>query len=418
MIQRIQRKFILLSAGTLLLVLVTILGAIIGISYARSANEVHAVLTVMSQNNGQLSSAPANQDARQKFGNHFNREGLFQYRYFSVHYDPAGNIADIDSKNIKMISPAAISTLANRVVRRDQVWGLARYNQTTYAYHITKQKDGRTLVTFLDQTIMMSRTNEIINTCVILGIVSFVLFTSMLIFFSKKAIGPIITAEKRQREFITNAGHELKTPLSIISANNELQEMMNGSSEWTESNKQQINRLTRLTNSLVSLARLEEQPTLKIGTVDASAVTRKAVADFQPVIKQEHKTFNAHIDPHLAIKADENYYLELVNILLDNANKYCDPNGRISLALSRGKYNRYLYLQVGNDYAAGKGIDYRKFFDRFYRNDLSHNQEKKAGFGIGLSMAQHVVESFHGKIKVKYQSGRIYFTVRLHLAGK
>lgn len=418
MIKRLQRKFILTSTAALAVVLLTIVGSIIAISYTRAVQEVRSVMTVLAQNNGELSSEVAGHDARQQFGPHFNREGLFQYRYFSVLYDRQQRIKGINDNNIKTVSPTAITSLANRAVKAKRSAGIMRYQYTTYAYRVIKKQRGQTLVIFLDQSIIMNRTNEIINTGLLLGLIGLILFTLVLIFFSRRAIKPVVQAEKRQREFITNAGHELKTPLAIISANNELQEMMNGPSEWTKSNKQQIHRLTRLINRLVSLARLEEQPTMEPVDFNASQIAEKAADEFKPVIQQEKKQFSSHISPDIFTHADKNYFFELVNILLDNANKYCDANGKVSLALTKGKYGRHLYLQVGNDYADGKGIDYQKFFDRFYRHDLSHNQEKRAGFGIGLSMAQNIIENFKGKLTVKYQTGRIYFTVRLRLTAK
>ncbi len=109
-------------------------------------------------------------------------------------------------------------------------------------------------------------------------------------------------AEKRQKEFITNAGHELKTPLSIIKANTELQELMNGKSEWTTSNEQQVDRLTRLINNLISLARMEEQPKVTLTTIDASATFKRATDSFKAIIMQEDKTFKVKVMPGLKIR--------------------------------------------------------------------------------------------------------------------
>ncbi|WP_238137769.1 histidine kinase dimerization/phospho-acceptor domain-containing protein [Limosilactobacillus fermentum] len=117
----------------------------------------------------------------------------------------------------------------------------------------------------------MASANELMKIAAAMGIVSLLLFTLVLIAFSNRAIQPIIEAEKRQKEFITNAGHELKTPLAIIETNTELSEIISGETEWATSNKQQVARLTRLINNLISLARFDEQPEMTIATIDASA---------------------------------------------------------------------------------------------------------------------------------------------------
>ena len=261
----------------------------------------------------------------------------------------------------------------------------------------------------------MARVNQIFQSAIILGLASLALYTLLLALFSKRAIEPIIKAERRQKEFITNASHELKTPLAIISANNEMVELLNGESEWTQSNHQQITRLTQLINRLVALARLEERPAMVITKLDASAVIQTVTTNFRTLIEQDHKTLVTKISPELHIKADEGYFTELVNIFVDNAAKYCDEGGTIKVLWRPTNKGRNATLLVANSYAAGENVDYAKFFDRFYRNDTSHNQAKQAGFGIGLSMAQNLVETFKGKLNVHYKDGMIYFVVKFKL---
>ncbi|WP_261975121.1 sensor histidine kinase [Limosilactobacillus fermentum] len=260
----------------------------------------------------------------------------------------------------------------------------------------------------------MASANELMKIAAAMGIVSLLLFTLVLIALSNRAIQPIIEAEKRQKEFITNAGHELKTPLAIIETNTELSEMISGETEWTTSNKQQVARLTRLINNLISLARFDEQPEMTIATIDASAAVQRAADSFEAMITHEGKGFSTNIAPGVKVRADENYFYELCNILLDNANKYCDDGGKVSVLLRENKTTRAVTLEVGNTYAEGKEIDYTKFFNRFYRDDTSHNS-KKRGYGIGLSMAQTLVHAFKGKISARYKNQTLYFTIRLKM---
>lgn len=412
MIRHFQRKFIFVSTAALIVVLFTIIGSIASIAYYRSKNEVNEVLTMLVQNDGQLASKNIQRQPQSFLGSRFSREGMYQYRYFSANLDRHDQATAINNQHILTVRPAAIQRLAKRVAHRQRDSGVVIYQGIRYAYRV-KHTAKNTLVVFLDETLLMSETREILHVSIGLGILCLILYTTILIGFSKRAIKPIIQADQRQREFITNAGHELKTPLTVIAANTEMQELTTGEDEWTQSNKEQVNRLTRLINNLISLARMEEQPNIAITDIDASAIAKKVAESFKGVAMQNHRQFRINIQNGLHVQGDQNHFEELINILLDNANKYCDDDGQIIITLNKNKRSKYVYLTVTNSYAAGKDINYNKFFDRFYRADTAHKINNQSGFGIGLSMAQRIVSIFHGKIKASYQNGMISFHITL-----
>lgn len=416
MIQHFRKKFIIFSTCALLLVILTIVGSISAITYFRSRQEVNAVLTILSNNEGRMPLQVKNhQDVIPQ--PHFTRESLSQYRFFSATIPANGAPIEIDNQHILSVSPGAIKKLAQRVIKRPTNQGHVIYKKTVYAYQI-KQNRGQTTVVFLDETLLMDRTWEIIYIGLLLGFISLIMYALILILTSRRAIRPIIEAEQRQKEFITNAGHELKTPLTVIAANTEMQELTSGETELTTSTKQQVNRLTKLINYLVSLARLQEQPTFNMGPVNASQVTDKVANGFASVITGDGHRFSKQIRPGLVVTADENYFYELVSILLDNANKYCDPDGDVKVSLRHGKRNKNVLLMVTNSYAKGDQVDANRFFERFYREDKARTVNKKAGFGIGLSMAQTIVQNFGGRIKAQYVDGKISFVVTLKEATK
>ena len=412
MIRHFQKKFIFVSTSALIVVLFTIIGSISSIAYFRSKNEVNEVLTMLVQNNGQLASKNIQRQPQNFFGSRFSREGMFQYRYFSANLDRHNQTTAINNQHILTVQPSAIQRLAKRVTKFSRNNGVISYQDVHYAYRI-KRSSKNTLVVFLDETLLMSETREILHVSIALGILCLILYTAILIGFSKRAIKPIIQAEQRQREFITNAGHELKTPLTVISANTEMQELTTGEDEWTQSNKEQVTRLTRLINNLISLARMEEQPNVAITDIDASAIAKRVADSFKGVAMQNHHQFRVNIQNDLHIQGDQNHFEELINILLDNANKYCDDDGQIIITLNKNKRSKNVYLTVSNSYADGKDVDYNKFFNRFYRADTSHQIKHQSGFGIGLSMAQRIVSLFHGKIKASYKNGMISFHITL-----
>ncbi|EHJ55612.1 hypothetical protein HMPREF9318_00258 [Streptococcus urinalis FB127-CNA-2] len=240
------------------------------------------------------------------------------------------------------------------------------------------------------------------------GFIFFVIIVSL---SSNLVIAPFVENYEKQKRFITNAGHELKTPLAIISANNELSELMNGESEWSKSTSDQVKRLTNLINQLVTLAKLEEQPEVVLKTVNFSEITQDAAEDFKSMVIKDGKTFDLLVEPNIMVRAEEKSLFELVTILVDNANKYCDPNGNVKVQLSTtGRRKKKGKLQVSNTYKEGESIDYSRFFERFYREDESHNSKRK-GYGIGLSMAESMVKLFKGHISVSYKNDKIIFTV-------
>jgi signal transduction histidine kinase len=220
---------------------------------------------------------------------------------------------------------------------------------------------------------------------------------------------------ENQKRFITNAGHELKTPIAIISANAETIEMINGKSQWTGSILKQVRRLNNLITDLITLSKMGErsQTDLNMVSVDVSDTVQTVTESFQPMVTDEQKTLVSHIQPDLHIVSDAKCLYELVNILVDNAVKYCDDGGTIDVTLKSGKKNKGIIVTVANNYADGKNVDYSRFFERFYRGDESHNSQK-SGYGIGLSMAEELTQLLKGKISVNFKDGIITFMIKLN----
>ena len=217
---------------------------------------------------------------------------------------------------------------------------------------------------------------------------------------------------ENQKRFITNAGHELKTPLAIISANAEVLEMVNGKNEWTDSILNQTKRLSVLIGNLISLAKMDEKQDLVFSKINVSPIVSETVDGFKPLCETDGKSMTSEIEEDVIIKTNEQIFRELVNILTDNAVKYCDDGGEVHVELSHSLGHRGAKLIVTNTYAEGKNVDTSKFFERFYREDTSHNSEKK-GYGIGLSMAEEIVKQHKGHIKAEYKNGNIFFIVTI-----
>lgn len=340
-------------------------------------------------------------------------ESRYQLRYFSVLLKTDVSIEPVNFQHIASVSFEDSSRMVEKDLDKLRKKGRIYDNGSYYCYKMQEKDDGSWLIVFLDCTQEVNRVNHSQNMGIFFSVMVIIIYGLILAFLSKRIMKPLIDNMERQKQFITNAGHELKTPLAVISANAEVLEMLNGENEWTTSIRSQVKRLTKLVQSLIALARSDEQTRATLTDVDFSAAAKESADSYRPVIEQAGKKFETEIQDSVHVTADPNMLEEVVNILLDNASKYCDEEGLIRLNLEEKKNIRgrkEAVLTVSNDFAEGKDVDYSRFFDRFYRQDTSHNNKKK-GFGIGLSMAENLVTTCKGKISASWKEGRIRFQV-------
>ena len=217
----------------------------------------------------------------------------------------------------------------------------------------------------------------------------------LIILISKRVIAPIQETYLKQKQFITGASHELKTPLAIISSNADVLEMMNGDSKWTQNIHNQVDRLTSLVNSLVVFSRMEEKDTVERTRFDLTNSLESRIEDFNELANFQKKNIVTDIDPDLYYFGEEASIVQLMDILLENAIKYAPEDSSISVSLKKNR--KYAILKVSNKATVQKG-DLSKVFERFYRLDESRNSAIK-GYGIGLSMAQLIAEKHKETIR-------------------
>ncbi len=274
-------------------------------------------------------------------------------------------------------------------------------------------QDGTIDIVFLNYTEVHNWQRQLLDMSVIIAFLSVFVFWLVVVSLSRRAVEPSIKTLQTQKRFITNASHELKTPVSIISADAEVLEAVNGENEWTRSIINQSKRLNDLISALVSLTKAGENEKFHLADVDMTQLATKAAQDFAPVIQQAGKTLQTHIQDGVHAQAELRSITEVLNILLDNSAKYCDDAGMVDITLApRQGIRGGVALTVSNDYKDGAGQDYSRFFERFYRADESHNSGKQ-GFGIGLAMAQELVTRMNGTVDASWHDGRISFTVNL-----
>lgn len=411
MFRKLKIRFILLASAAIVCILLTMIAVLNSVRFLQTNGEIQAVLNILSANNGDFPSVEETAESLQN--DRITIDTIYQYRYFSVVYNEDKTLYSTNLDHLSNLSKEQALSYANKVIKNSRSSGGFKVGGQFYSYQITQDsKTKRYLLVVLDSTNYLESRNDFFWLSIQLCFYSFIFFVLVVSGFSNFAIRPYIKNYENQKRFITNAGHELKTPLAIISANTELQELMTGENEWTESTKDQVKRLSNLINQMVVLARLEEQPDVTLVDVNFSEVVKKVAGNFKSVIEKAGKKYEIKLQEDIHVKATEDELYELVSILIDNACKYCDEDGQIFVTLTKAKRGKRARLTVANSYADGKNVDYSRFFDRFYREDESHNQ-KQPGYGIGLSMAESLVRIFKGRIWVSYKKGLIGFTVLL-----
>lgn len=420
LIRKLRRQFILLATLAIFLIVGGALGLINLMGYYGMRNHCMDTMAYISRNGGTMPFRFHGPE-EEFWGASFlpgitwpeeTPEFAYQTRYFSIRLNESGQITGINIKNIIAFSEDEAIDFAKRVMTSPSDTGFIQKNKAQYGYMKSTLSDGSTLIVILDCTREFSDVRSFRSYSIWFGMICIILYIIIFAFLSKKAITPFVKNLDNQKRFITNASHELKTPLAIISVNAEAMEMINGKNQWTKGILKQVHRMSSLINHLILLSKAGEttKAQLHIRDISLTALLKQEKEEFDLLAKDQGKTLTVHADGDYTVKNDEKFLTELLHILLDNAVKYCDEKGTITLSATKGKKD--ILLSVSNDYREGKGVDFSKFFERFYRNDESHNSEK-AGYGIGLSIAQELSSLLSVPLSVTYKEGRISFHMTL-----
>jgi len=409
MIKKLQRKFIAVAMISVILVLISIMGVINITTYLNITKKADALLYVLTESGGAFPNINRIQnvpDIQPKpVYDNISAEAPYETRYFSVYFKANGEVIKADTSNIAAISNDQAIEYAKDIYSSNKQSG--SYGQ--YMYSSVAYEDGQ-LIVFIDCSRDLSIFSSFLMTSILVSVSGILSVFILVCIFSKIIVKPVAESYEKQKCFITDASHEIKTPLTIIDANTEVLEMENGENEWTKSIKNQIKRLTSLTNSLVSLTKMDEENN-KIQMTDFSlsdAVT-EASSSFIVLAQTHGNTFETNIEKNISFNGDEKAIRQLVSILLDNAIKYSDNKGIIEVSLK--KQNKKIELTVFNTVEHIEKGNHDIMFDRFYRADSSRNSQT-GGYGIGLSLAKSIVESHRAKIFAKSTNEKsIEFTV-------
>ena len=404
MIKKLKKRFIILATVSVFILMTVLVGIMNTINYSSVISETDAILDVLSRPDAPFTDAQSfpgrpPQDIMEFIPRGMSPEVPYEARFFTAMVSKNGVIEEYDVSRIVSVDRESVVPYVREAIAARRERGFV--GQFRYA----KQSDDRiTRILFLDCGRKLDSFRKfmwISSSVGLLGCVSvFVLF----LFAAERIVRPIAESYEKQKRFITDAGHEIKTPLTIIGANLDLLEDDCGENESIRDIRTQTKRLGKLTSDLVYLSKMEEPDVLqKKISFSVSEVLTETAEQFQAVAQAKNVAYSFQIEPDVTICGNPETMRQLASVLLDNAMKYTPDGGTVTLEVAARKKD--LSVSVFNTTAESISRDnLSHIFDRFYRTDASRNSET-GGHGLGLSIAQAITEAHGGKIKAETRNG-------------
>ncbi|MCD7756208.1 MAG: HAMP domain-containing histidine kinase [Firmicutes bacterium] len=391
MIKKLRVKLVTAAMASLLVVFAVILGVVAVFNYREIAFDADVTLSVLAENDGKFPDSMLSMDDHR-----FSPETPYQTRYFSLTLTSEGGVISVNTGKIAAVDTATAIDYAEAVLSGGRSQGF--FGNYRYIVYSDNQEIH---LFFLDCGSDLSAFRSFVLTSFGVSAVGLLAVGLLLGFVSGRIVKPFSESYEKQKQFITDAGHELKTPLTIIDADAEVLEMDFGENEWLSDIQGQTKRLAELTNSLILLSRMEEtQAQTEMIEFPLSDVAEETVDTFHALARTRNKVLSAEIQPMISLRGDEKAIRRLITILLDNAVKYSDDGGDIRLTLEKQKST--IRLSVYNTAQSVTKESLAHLFDRFYRADQSRNSQT-GGYGLGLSIAQAIVNAHKGKITATTQ---------------
>lgn len=401
MIQKLRRRVALMSLLTVLTLLAVVVAGMNLLNYISIVQDADHLLEILSGNQGRF---PTEELPPEKPFPQLSPEARFETRFFTVLMDKQGHVLHSDTQSIAAVDDAQAEKLATRVFRKAAAGGFVR----DYRY-LKDHTDKGIQIIFLDMGRKLDAFRNFLWVSILISVCAYMIMGMIIWWISPRIIRPIAESYEKQKRFITDAGHELKTPLTVISADADVLEMDIGENEWLEDIKKQTRHLSSLTSDLVYLAKLEEGQNVPVMLeFPVSDVVLEAASSFQAPALAKGKTLTLNIEPMLSCRGVEKNIRQLTAILLDNALKYSPERSEIVFSLTR--QGKSLRLSCRNKCEnALTQQDAKHLFERFYRADPSRNSGT-GGHGLGLAIANAIMTAHGGRLQAAVQEDTLTIT--------
>lgn len=399
MISKLKKKFIFINMICVTVILITAFGAVLIASFIRAENDsLVALRTFMERNNRmddknkpilEIGLPPGNE----KQPNNFN--------VFTVKLTENNSVDTLIGDNVE-VSDDVLQEIVTKSIESKKSTGILW--DVSLRYMINNNEDGNEII-FYDLSNDISSMFHLIKNCLFVGAASFLAFFLISVYLANWALKPVERSWESQRQFIADASHELKTPLTVILANADIlsahrTDTIEHQYKWIEYIKAEASHMSGLVNDLLFLAKSDaSRENIVLAEVNLSDIMWNCYLPFESLAFEQEKNLEADIASDVMILGDAGKLKQLIMILLDNACKYTDRNGSIKVHLYRKPDKDKVYLTVNNTGEPILAEHLSHLFERFYRVEESRAREK-GGYGLGLSIAKTIVEMHKGKISV------------------
>ena len=339
----------------------------------------------------------------------FNPPRLELSTFYSVAVSKNGQILKVDTADVSTIEEESLTQLAADIIERGKKSGVERH-----LIYQAEDKGSYILVAFLDNTVMVENVETLISYTLIFGAAALVLLFFLARYLADRIVAPLEESYKRQKQFVSDAGHQLKPPVAVVNTNLELLSHQIGENQWLSNIQYENQRMSALISQLLDLARTENAAP-QMETVDLSHLVCGETLPFETVAYENGLVLNSDIEESICMDGNSVQLKQLTSILLDNGISHSTNGKEVAIRLQKEK--NYAILSVSNDGDEIPPEQRNYLFERFYRLDAARTGED-SHYGLGLAIAKAIVLTHKGTIDVQCHDGKVEFKAKLPLHSR